>query len=120
MTTDNVADEPANRRGPAKLPLKENDWNAVRLRLEGDVAVLELLLLDGINVDVRDAEGRTLLHRAAQRGHLDAVELLIRHDADINAVDASGKTPLQRAEGEGHRDVAALLRQHGALTSPQP
>ncbi len=39
---DNVADEPANRRGPKRLPLKPGEWNAVRLALKGDTAVLEL------------------------------------------------------------------------------
>lgn len=35
---DNVASEPANRRGPEELPLKENDWNQVEVTLAGSTA----------------------------------------------------------------------------------
>ncbi len=39
---DNVFEEPKNRRGPAELPLKADDWNAVKLRLTGDKLILTL------------------------------------------------------------------------------
>ncbi|MBN9119886.1 MAG: DUF1583 domain-containing protein, partial [Planctomycetes bacterium] len=39
---DNAKDEPANRRGPAKLPLKEKAWNKVRLVVAGDTVKLSL------------------------------------------------------------------------------
>lgn len=38
----NVFDEPSQRRGPNKLPLTENDWNQLRLTLEGDTVSLYL------------------------------------------------------------------------------
>lgn len=38
----NIVDEPQNRRGPDKLPLKLGDWNHMRLSLTGDVVALEL------------------------------------------------------------------------------
>jgi RNA polymerase sigma-70 factor (ECF subfamily) len=81
---------------------------------EGELPLVELLLVDGLDVDAADAAGRTLLSLAAQRGNLDAVELLIRHRADLNARDAAGVTPLGWAERAGHRAVAALLRRHAA------
>jgi hypothetical protein len=36
LAIDNSIDEPANRRGPAKLPLKENAWNRTALAVVGD------------------------------------------------------------------------------------
>jgi hypothetical protein len=42
LKADNVADVPAERRQPDRLPLKEKDWNAATIRLDGTVAVLEL------------------------------------------------------------------------------
>jgi hypothetical protein len=39
---DNVKDEPASRRGPAKLPLKEKAWNKVRLAVAGDTVKVSL------------------------------------------------------------------------------
>jgi len=42
LGSGNVADEPGNRRGPARLPLKPGAWNAVQLSLAGDTAAIEL------------------------------------------------------------------------------
>lgn len=76
--------------------------------------MVELLLLDGLDVNTRDRTGRTLLRLAAQRGRLDAVAFLLQRRADVNARDGAGKTALQRAISGGHRKVAELLRQSGA------
>jgi len=82
---------------------------------EGEVPLVELLLVDGLDVNVRDGAGRTLLSWAAQRGHPDAVELLLRHGADINIRDHAGKTALAWAVQAGHQPVVAVLRLHGGL-----
>jgi tetratricopeptide (TPR) repeat protein len=42
LKPENVSDEPDNRRGPAKLPLKDKAWNHMRLTLKGDVVTLTL------------------------------------------------------------------------------
>ncbi|MGZ0171065.1 MAG: DUF1583 domain-containing protein [Planctomycetales bacterium] len=39
---DNQSSEPKNRRGAERLPLKIQDWNAVRLTLRGDTVILVL------------------------------------------------------------------------------
>ncbi len=39
---DNIAVEESNRRGPNKLPLKNDDWNKLKLSLRGDVVTLTL------------------------------------------------------------------------------
>ncbi len=54
LLTDNVADEPANRRGPGVLPLRPKAWNAAQVRLEGDTAVL---ILNGVEIYRRPLEG---------------------------------------------------------------
>ncbi len=38
----NLFDEPENRRGPETLPLRQNDWNRIRLSLTGDTVRLSL------------------------------------------------------------------------------
>jgi len=38
----NEIDEPAYRRGPAALPLRENDWNQVETTVRGDTVVVSL------------------------------------------------------------------------------
>jgi tetratricopeptide (TPR) repeat protein len=42
LAADNAADEPAGRRGPGRLPLKEGAWNSATLALDGDALVLSL------------------------------------------------------------------------------
>ncbi|KIH86535.1 hypothetical protein SPBR_08614 [Sporothrix brasiliensis 5110] len=51
------------------------------------------------------------LHKAAEKGQLDAVRLLLDRHADVTIRDTKGKTALFYAEKEGHREVAEVLRQ---------
>ena len=80
---------------------------------ESQLDTVELMLIDGVDIDARDEEGRTLLHWTARHGHLDAAELLVNRQAALNIRDRSGQTPLQAAVERGHEAVANLLRRHG-------
>jgi RNA polymerase sigma factor (sigma-70 family) len=62
----------------------------------------------------RDMSRNTPLHRAAERGQMDAVRLLLGNQAPTNAIAADGAAPLHRAAANGHRAVAAFLLEHGA------
>lgn len=53
---------------------------------------VEILLKRGIEVDIRDADGRTPLSWAAQHGHGGAFMMLLKHGADIDAKDHQGLT----------------------------
>lgn len=77
--------------------------------LEGQQATLELLLLDGLDVNTRGRNGQTLLHWAAQQGHLDIVELLLHHKADPTLQDQNGKTARQLAVETKQRQIVTLL-----------
>jgi ankyrin repeat protein len=142
-----MADDALREYGREHLPSRDERFvETVRFlttlesaAAEGELPLVELLLVDGLDVNSRDADGRTLLSLAAQRGHLDAVEFLLRHGADVNARDegppsrretragwrpegpgqskgtGEGTTPLGWAERAGHRTVAALLHRHGGV-----
>jgi ankyrin repeat protein len=66
-----------------------------------------LLLLDlGINIEIHDSQGWSLLMWAANNGHSKVVELLLNGGARINdstekKPDSSGWTPLMLAAGGG-------------------
>lgn len=77
--------------------------------LDGQQATLELLLLDGLDVNTAGRKGQTLLHWAAQAGHGDIVELLLQHKADPTLQDQNGKTALQLAAEGNHRQIVKLL-----------
>ena len=80
----------------------------------GDVAAIRRLLAEKLDVDARDAGGRTALMFAVLQGRRQAVETLLAAGADPNAADASGTTPLQAAHAGSHPAIAAALEQSGA------
>ena len=53
------------------------------------------------------------LHKACEKGNIEAVKQFLADGADVNAKDEDGETPLDYAEGE----TAVLLRKHGGKTS---
>ena len=55
--------------------------------VEGDAAMVELLVRRGAAPDLRDADGRTALMYAACHGHVDCVTRLIRHAASVTVQD---------------------------------
>ncbi|XP_031503309.1 acyl-CoA-binding domain-containing protein 1-like [Nymphaea colorata] len=64
---------------------------------EGDVDSLLKQLEHGVPVNIKDSDGRTALHWAVDRGHLNAVQLLVSKDSDVNVKDNEGQTPLHYA-----------------------
>ncbi len=67
-----------------------------------------------IDIDLKDQEGFTPLHRAAQLGITEAVELLVSHGANVNAKNKSNMTPLYYAVQSGNFECASFLIENGA------
>ncbi|KAI6695681.1 hypothetical protein NL676_023391 [Syzygium grande] len=84
-----------------------------------DVHGMKNCLAEGADVDARDQNGWTPLHRAAFKGRVESVKVLLSHGASVNAVDDAGYTPLQCAVEAGHGHLAPLLIAHGAKASPR-
>uniref|UniRef100_A0A7S4VLM8 Uncharacterized protein n=1 Tax=Alexandrium monilatum TaxID=311494 RepID=A0A7S4VLM8_9DINO len=86
-----------------------------RACMAGDVAAVDVLLLNGEDIYKREAQrGYTPLHDAAGSGHLPVVELLLECRASANFVDFRGFTPLHEAAFMGHAAVVAALLSGGA------
>ena len=80
----------------------------------GDLAVVEKLLGEGVEVDQRGRNAETPLIAAALAGETATAEVLIVHGADIMAHNKGGLTPLHAAAYSGSVEVARLLLDHGA------
>lgn len=92
-------------------------FNAI---LKGRVAVVQNLLAQGVNVNVRTVSGKTPLMAAAYKGYTDIVQLLLESGADVNVRDAKGDTALKIAERNGYTRIADLLRRASAHSGSSP
>ena len=87
-----------------------------------DVQLASLLLSSGADVDLRDEDGKTVLHGVAERGYSgDIVELFLEYNVDINARDDYGETALLTAsenrspeQQKGRRSLITQLLGCGA------
>jgi len=82
---------------------------------EGDLAVLELFLKGGMDVETRDRSGATALMQAASNGHVEATSLLIAEGAHVNAQDNLGRRALDYATVHPESGTFKVLASAGAL-----
>lgn len=80
---------------------------------DGEVGLLEELL-ENCDINSVNSSCETLLHVAAEHGHLSIVELLICKGAKLDLQDNKGHTALHRAAGKGHTEIVRALIQAGA------
>jgi ankyrin repeat protein len=78
---------------------------------------VELLLAQvGIEVDLKDTDGRTPLSFSAERGSVEGVHLLLKWDGiKVDSKDIDGRTPLSFAAGSGSEVMWLLLAWDGRL-----
>jgi ankyrin repeat protein len=74
-------------------------------------AIASYLLKNGANVNCADADGKTLLHEAVHRGHLELVKLLIANGARVTARNKKGDSPLDQAVRSGRPEILEILKQ---------
>ncbi len=94
-----------------KLPLKEDN---ITLPIDdavnfGKHDIVDLLTRNGGYIPGNTVNGRSLLHRACEKGKTRMVESLIKAGADANERTENGSTPLLVAVFLRQTDVAQLL-----------
>ncbi|HEF5875829.1 TPA: ankyrin repeat domain-containing protein [Burkholderia cenocepacia] len=72
-------------------------------------AAVRLRLNRGDNVNATDGNGRTALHLAATRGHLQTCRVLLDAGIDLAARNRDGDDARALALAGGHVDVVALI-----------
>ncbi|XP_047108742.1 ankyrin-3-like [Schistocerca piceifrons] len=78
---------------------------------KGHLAVANVLLKNGANINLSNSSGITPLHYAAKFGHHEILCTLLQHGAVYNARTKTGKkTPLNFAQEEGKQEVTDTLK----------
>lgn len=90
----------------------ETTW--FRAAAEGDQETLQKLADADMNVNVKDARGKTALIIAAGEGHAACVLQLIRRGCKLNVQDARGWTAAMNAAAEGKERCLRLVAEAGA------
>ncbi|SBT40196.1 ankyrin repeat domain-containing protein [Micromonospora auratinigra] len=80
----------------------------------GDTDSVLALVGAGLDPDLRDPTGGTLLHSLSHLDHARALPVLLAAGLDVHATDGEGRTPLQRASAAGAPEVVAALVDAGA------
>ena len=74
--------------------------------------MIQLLLREGVPLDVVDSRGRTALHEAAGSGFISIVKLLIEHGAKPDIKDNKSWTPLHDAAASGQQLIVDYMLNH--------
>lgn len=80
----------------------------------GQMQIVEQLLQQNCNVNIRALTGATALYGAATAGHLEVAKRLIEHGGDLTIATTAGSIPLHSAASSGHIEVVKLLLNAGS------
>ncbi|WP_246210225.1 ankyrin repeat domain-containing protein, partial [Wolbachia endosymbiont of Atemnus politus] len=67
------------------------------------------LVESGFDINSKDANGITLLHKFTKEGDIVRVKSLLEHEADFSAIDNENRNPLHYAVMHEHKKIAKLL-----------
>ena len=76
---------------------------------KGNAQILQFLLRNGGNPDVKGRHNSTPLHSAAWGRNVAALEVLLEEGADVNAKTDEGETPGMTASLRGEKDILEIL-----------
>jgi ankyrin repeat protein len=76
--------------------------------------IAKLAIEAGVDVNAKDATGRTPLMKAAALGQVEIVKLLLEKGADINAKDETKKNAAWWAKVTGQKEILKILKAAGA------
>ena len=82
---------------------------------QGDMERVSSILLQGVDVNVKDQNGMTALMHASMHGRMSVIPQLISvFRADVNTKAVNGMTALMAASFQGHKNVVSWLLMKGA------
>ncbi len=81
---------------------------------QDDVHSLKIMLENGLNVNLANHKGDTLLMLASYHNSIECVKLLLEFGANVDKVNDKGHTPLAGVCFKGYEEVAKILLENGA------
>lgn len=81
--------------------------------LSSNSSLIELLIFEGLNPNIRNLYGETPLHWASKNGVIENVELLLAHGARVDPSDTDYNTPLHWAVEYNNVEVVDTLLAQG-------
>jgi uncharacterized protein len=88
--------------------------SSINLSLLGDTAALKAAIKDGLDLEERDRDGRTLLANATLSNDIESVAILLQAGANPNSPDTNGFTALHHAAQRYFAPIVKLLISNGA------
>lgn len=79
-----------------------------------DASSLQIMLDNGLNPNLANHKGDTLLMLASYHNALDCVKLLLKFGANVDTPNDKGHTPLAGVCFKGYKEVAELLLENRA------
>jgi ankyrin repeat protein len=104
----------------AQAPSRSLDHGLQLGSLLGNLAIIDLLLLHGADVNSRSSEFQTPLMYAAAEGHLQAAKVLLERGSNRLALNRQNQTAADLALGQGHADVADFLNEPSKHDAKEP
>lgn len=107
----------SNYRKQIDWLLTDRDHKLLQASIAGNTALMNKLIKDGANVNIRDGKSWTPLHYAAHEGYYGAIEILLKNGADIEARTDFLWTPLHLAAYQKQKEAVKILLDTGAAVN---
>ncbi|NQY53166.1 MAG: ankyrin repeat domain-containing protein [Campylobacteraceae bacterium] len=82
-----------------------------------DESKINKIIASGVDINQKDAKGRTLLFALVQKRKTDSMKILFKHKADVNIEDNYGKTVFDEAIYKEDTLLIRYILEHGASLS---
>lgn len=104
-------------RAGGRIEMRNKDGNDALLLacIRGYSKVCQVLIQNGSNLRVTNANGDTVVHCCAKAGHSELIDMLLDLEIPfINVPNAQGDTPLHLAVRNNHAEAATVLLRKGS------
>ncbi|MDO4551565.1 MAG: ankyrin repeat domain-containing protein [Planctomycetia bacterium] len=111
------------------IDIQEKDFNQSTLLFhaatEGDLGMCKLLLEKGVDINAKNAAGRTAVYCALEKKHIEVVRFLVKHGATLedpgtDKLKNRDPLPLSLAFQTGNFELCKFLVLHGATFFDDP